>query len=76
MKMKVPADTRYTEQMLREAMEMLEGLQHGMGMFQHQYYGKLKKRFKEHEALTESLRKGLNEVVTAEDVKEEWPCCG
>ena len=67
--MKVAADTRYTEEMLREAMEILEGLKHNMGMFQNQYYGELKKRFKQHEALNESLRNGLNENETVEDVK-------
>ena len=40
--MKAPADITYTETMLHEAMEMLEGLKHHMGMFQTQYYGKLK----------------------------------
>ena len=62
--MNIPADTKYTEEMLREAMEMLEGLKHHMGMFQNQYYGKLKKRFKHHEALNETLRVALNEVDT------------
>lgn len=72
--MKVATDTRYTEEMLREAMEMLEGMRHHMGMFQNQYYGKLKKRFKQHQALNESLRNGLNEIDTVEDVKGENSC--
>ena len=73
--MKIATDTRYTEEMLREAMEMLEGMRHHMGMFQNQYYGKLKKRVKQHQALNESLRNGLNEIDTVEDVKGESQCC-
>jgi len=72
--MNVPADIRYTEEMLREAMEMLEGLQHNMGMFQRQYYGKLKRRFKQHEALNENLRVGLNKIETEGD--KGGLCCG
>ena len=73
--MKAPADITYTETMLHEAMEMLEGLKHHMGMFQTQYYGKLKKRIQQHEALNKNLRVGLNEIGTAEDGREESQCC-
>ena len=64
--MKATTDIRYTEEMLREAMDMLEGLKHHMGMFQNQYYGKLKKRFRQHVALNETLRAGLNDIDTSE----------
>ena len=73
--MKAPADITYTETMLREAMEMLEGLKHHMGMFQSQYYGKLKKRIQQHEALGKDLRVGLNEIGTVEDRREQSQCC-
>jgi hypothetical protein len=74
--MKVPADIRYTERMLSEAMEMLEDLKHHMGMFQTQRYGKLKGRVKQYQSLNESLRGGLNNIVTVEDEKGEIKCCG
>jgi hypothetical protein len=73
--MKAPADITYTEKMLHEAMEMLEGLKHHMGMFQTQYYGKLKNRVKQHEALNKNLKVGLNEIGTVEDGREESQCC-
>ena len=64
--MKATTDIRYTEEMLREAMDMLEGLKHNMRMFQNQYYSKLKKRFRQHVALNETLRAGLNDIDTSE----------
>jgi len=72
--MKVPADIKYTEEMLQEAMEMLDGLQHQMGMFQRQYYGKLKRRFDQHGSLGERLKKSLNKIETIED-NEGGLCC-
>ena len=69
--MKAATDIRYTEEMFREAMEMLERLKHHMGMFQNQYYGKLKKRYRQHEALNESLRVGLNAIDTIESDKRK-----
>ena len=73
--MKAPADITYTEKMLHEAMEMLEGLKHHMGMFQSQYYGKLKRRYDQHELLSAGLRNRLNEIDTEEQDKGGL-CCG
>ena len=64
--MKAATDIRYTEEMLREAMDMLERLKHNMRMFQNQFYSKLKKRFRQHVALNETLRAGLNDIDTSE----------
>lgn len=73
--MKLPADIRYTEEMLSEAMNMLDGLQHHMGLFQRQYYGKLKTRLTQHESLCEDLRRRLNEIDTTEENRRGL-CCG
>jgi hypothetical protein len=73
--MKLPADIRYTEEMLSEAMDMLEGLQHHMGLFQRQYYGKLKTRFTQHDSICKDLKKRLNEIDTTED-NRGGVCCG
>jgi hypothetical protein len=62
--MKIPADIRYIEEMLCEAMEMLEELQPGMGLFQRQCYGKLKRQFDQQRSLSENLRAALGEIET------------
>jgi len=63
--MKAPADIILAEEMLRDAMEMLEDVQHYMGLFQRQWYGKLKRQFDQHESLGEALRTALNGIDTA-----------
>ena len=65
MDMKADADSKDREEMLLEAMELLAGLQHYMGMFQHQYYGKLRKRVNDRECLGAELRNALNVIETS-----------
>ncbi|MGY3211875.1 hypothetical protein [Mucilaginibacter sp. HD30] len=60
--MEKPADVKYTEELLREAMELLEDLYPKLGMFERQHFMELKKRVEQHEALTVDLRKALNEI--------------
>jgi hypothetical protein len=72
--MKVPANISYTEEMLREAIEILEETSRNMAMFQRQRYSKLKRRFDQHESINEDLQKALNGIDTAHDDREEI-CC-
>jgi hypothetical protein len=67
--MKIPADIRYTEEMLCEAMVMLADLSRNMGLFQRQDYGKLKRRFDQHGLLSAGLRTALNGIDTTPDEK-------
>lgn len=64
MDMELTPDIKYTEELLREAMELLESTYANLGMFQRQRYGHLKKRFEQHGALTEGLRTALNDIDT------------
>ncbi|MDP9077731.1 MAG: hypothetical protein M3O71_09940 [Bacteroidota bacterium] len=66
--MKVPADITHTEEMLREAMEMLDDVQRYMGMFQRQRYGKLKRQFDQHESLGKELQTALNGIDTTQNL--------
>lgn len=60
--MKVTAESKYTEEMLLEAMEMLNDMHLKMGMFERQRYVKLKRHFEQHKSLNKDLREGLNEI--------------
>jgi hypothetical protein len=60
--MKVTAESKHTEEMLLEAMEMLDDMHVKMGMFERQRYGKLKTQFEQHTSLNKELREGLNEI--------------
>ena len=60
--MEKPADVRFTEELLREAIALLEDLYSRLGLFERQYFIDLKKRAEQHEALTVELRKALNEI--------------
>lgn len=62
--MKVPYDIRYSDALLREAMELLKDVHDKFGMFERQYYANLKKRFDEHEAISNGLRTALNSIDT------------
>ncbi len=73
--MDIPADIRYNDEMLQEAMDMLDSLKQHMGMFQRQYYGKLKKRFIQHGLINKELRARLNEIDTVKE-KKGGSCCG
>lgn len=60
--MEKPDDIKFTEEMLRDAMALLEDLYVKMGMFERQHYMKLKKRAEQHETLNVDLRKALNDI--------------
>ena len=60
--MEKPADVKYTEELLREALALLEDLQLKMGMFERQHFMELKKQVEQHAALTVDLRKALNDI--------------
>ncbi|SDD96641.1 hypothetical protein SAMN05216464_103186 [Mucilaginibacter pineti] len=62
--MKTPTDIRHAEELLREAMELLEDTYHNLGMFERQRYGKLKKQVDQHEALSETMKTALNVIDT------------
>jgi hypothetical protein len=55
--MKVAADHNETEEMLREAMELLADISRNLAMFQRQQYHKLKSRFDRHGALSPVMKR-------------------
>jgi hypothetical protein len=57
MRMKVAADHNETEEMLREAMELLADISRNLAMFQRQQYHKLKSRFDRHGALSPVMKR-------------------
>jgi hypothetical protein len=62
--MKMPQNVNYTEELLREAMEMLADQTGNMGMFQRQRYGRLRKRFDDHQSINKELREALEGIKT------------
>lgn len=62
--MKIPGDIRYSEEMLREAMELMKDVYDKFDLFERQYYWELKKRYDQHEALNDNLRAALNGIDT------------
>lgn len=70
--MKIPPDAKYTEEMLRDAMELLAESIRNAGLFQRQRYLVLKKRFDEHRAINDSLRVALNGINTVHNDKEGY----
>ncbi|WP_426672055.1 hypothetical protein ACPPVU_12560 [Mucilaginibacter sp. McL0603] len=62
--MKIPADISYTQEMLREAMELLEDTYPNPGMFERQRHSTLRKRFEQHELIKKELRTALNGIDT------------
>lgn len=62
--METPVNLLYTEEMLSEAIEMLEDIQQNMGLFQRQQFGKLKRRYHEHKAISETLGAALDQIET------------
>lgn len=73
--MKIPADVSYSEEILRDAMELLDDMRLNKGMFERQRYWQLRKQFDQHELINKELRKALNAIETVQ--KEEGGlCCG
>ena len=65
--MSLPHDIRYSDQLLREAMQMLSKMHHRLGMFERQHYTELKRRFDHHDAIQSKLRDSLNAIETSDN---------
>ena len=69
--MKIPADVKLTEEILCEAMELLEDMRSRMGMFEHQHYAGLKRRFEQLGCINEGLRLALNDIEIEQKIMEK-----
>lgn len=58
--METKPDKNYTEKLLRDAMELLDDASLNLGLFQRQYYFKLKNRVKQHLRQDETPQQDLN----------------
>ncbi|GAA4325962.1 hypothetical protein GCM10023149_28520 [Mucilaginibacter gynuensis] len=63
--MKTSADIKLTEEILLEAMRLLDDVSPKMGMFERQHLAGLKRKFEQHALINENLRLKLNEIDTA-----------
>jgi hypothetical protein len=70
--MNIPADISYTEELLRDAMELLEDMRLNMSSFDRARFWHLKKHFDQNEAISKDLRKALNDIDTTREDKEEY----
>ena len=70
--MKIPADIGFTEEMLRDAMELLEDMRLNMSSFDRTRFWQLKKQFDQHEAINKELRKGLNNIDISQEEEEVY----
>jgi hypothetical protein len=60
--MEKPADVKFTEELLHEAIGLLEDVYPRLGMFERQHFMALKKRVEQHDALNVDLKRALNEI--------------
>lgn len=56
-------NTKHTQAMLNEAMELLDDAFCNLGMFQRQQYSNLRKRFEQHKAINNNLHTALNNIA-------------